>query len=213
MNYLTKICADSLRSFTLNNYGIKLKAAHAHELVSMLLGYKSNNARLADTRYSLSNLQQAQFIIFDPLSYNTNLIDQCLQDFQYNHLNALHLVECFRSTLHTEKCLSDKVHLSFREAATHIAKQHLHQRLKVFGISPFAMKWEMDTSIEHRDDSVLLIVDVSYYSYIGIRLKYSKYIILLPRVAANLDYGIPRVDETHYSGNAREIDFPADEIA
>lgn len=35
---ITKACADSLRTFTENNYGIQLKSSHAHELVAAFFG-------------------------------------------------------------------------------------------------------------------------------------------------------------------------------
>ena len=38
---ITKACADSLRGFTQNNYGIQLKSSHAHELVAAYFGYSS----------------------------------------------------------------------------------------------------------------------------------------------------------------------------
>ena len=41
---IPKLCADSLRAFTKEKYGIKLKAAHAHEIVAAYLGYRSRNA-------------------------------------------------------------------------------------------------------------------------------------------------------------------------
>ncbi len=39
---ITKACADSLRAFTQNNYGIQLKSSHTHELVAAYFGYSSN---------------------------------------------------------------------------------------------------------------------------------------------------------------------------
>lgn len=66
---IVKLCADSLRSFTLEKYGIKLKAAHAHELTAAYLGYPSKNAMLADPTFTLDNLSQAKIIVMDPESF------------------------------------------------------------------------------------------------------------------------------------------------
>ena len=66
MNYITKLCADDLRTFISNNYSIKLKATHAHELVAAFFGYKTNAALLADTNTPISNLPQAHVVILAP---------------------------------------------------------------------------------------------------------------------------------------------------
>ncbi len=63
---ITKSCADSLRSFSQNNFGIQLKSSHAHELVAAYFGYSSRAALLADTACPISNLRQAEFIILTP---------------------------------------------------------------------------------------------------------------------------------------------------
>ena len=38
---ISKLCADSLRALANEKYGIKLKSAHAHELVAAYFGYRS----------------------------------------------------------------------------------------------------------------------------------------------------------------------------
>jgi len=63
---ITKSCADSLRSFSQNNFGIQLKSSHAHELVAAYFGYSSRAALLADTACPISNLRQAEFIVLTP---------------------------------------------------------------------------------------------------------------------------------------------------
>ena len=63
---ISKICADSLRSFAKENYETKLKAAHAHELVSAYFGYKTKNAMLADDQYPISRLNSSEVIILIP---------------------------------------------------------------------------------------------------------------------------------------------------
>ena len=61
-----KLCADSLRTFSKEKYDIKLKAAHAHELVAAYFGYRSKNTMLADINYPVSYLSQAEAIVMMP---------------------------------------------------------------------------------------------------------------------------------------------------
>lgn len=63
---ITKICVDSLRKSVNDNHGIKLGAAHAHELVAAYFGYKSRAALLADTKYPLNKLGIAQIFVMTP---------------------------------------------------------------------------------------------------------------------------------------------------
>lgn len=161
MQYITKLCADSLRSFTLKNYGTKLKAAHAHELIAIFLGYKSKNMMLADSVRSLNNLQQAQFIVFDPSPQNTGFTDQRLKEFGYKYLNAFQLADCFRSTLRNEELTMSKIYVSFREVAIQIAEQYLQQRLSMLGIGDSSIEWQIDGHIfqkEQASEAPLLLV-------------------------------------------------------
>ena len=78
MSSVKKFCTDHLRAFC-QNRGVKLKSAHAHELVAAFFGYKSNAAMLADTLSPIETLAQAQFIVLTPSLF----IDQrrkCLED-------------------------------------------------------------------------------------------------------------------------------------
>lgn len=63
---ITKKCADSLRSFVSNQFGIVLKSSHAHEIVAAYFGYSSRAALLADAKCPISKLVQAEFIILTP---------------------------------------------------------------------------------------------------------------------------------------------------
>jgi hypothetical protein len=75
---IIKLCADSLRAFTLEKYGVKLKPSHAHELVPAFFGYSSKNAMLADTKYPISNISQAEIVVLAP----TAPIDQRRKNLQ-----------------------------------------------------------------------------------------------------------------------------------
>lgn len=65
MNNITKLCAQHLRILA-NNYGVQLKSAHAHELVAAFFGYKSRASLLADTFFSIDNLNQAKILVLTP---------------------------------------------------------------------------------------------------------------------------------------------------
>jgi len=200
---ITKLCADSLRTFTLTNYGIKLKSSHAYELVAAFFGYQSRAALLADTKFSISNLRQAEFILTTPSGNFVDLRYKNLQDLSPGLPPSYILAEGFYSALFAEEWIIEKVWPTFRDLANYLAEKRLHQRFKMWGIDPQAITLDMDVEIEHKEDEVLLTVDAGSDTSVGERLKDSVYIITLPRIAANLGYGKPKVHETRYSGEAR----------
>ena len=63
---ITKTCADFLRSYFSNEYGIKLKSGHAHEMVAAFFGFKSRIAMLADKKHIISDWDRAEFILLAP---------------------------------------------------------------------------------------------------------------------------------------------------
>ena len=69
---ISKLCADSLRTLANEEYGTKLKSAHAHELVAAYFGYRSRNALLADKNHPISALAQAQFLVTVPDEFFSN---------------------------------------------------------------------------------------------------------------------------------------------
>ena len=66
MQPVSKLCADHLRVYA-DARGIKLKAAHAHELVAAFFGYNSRAALLAEQAYPLDHLEDAQLLVPDIL--------------------------------------------------------------------------------------------------------------------------------------------------
>ncbi|WP_408072882.1 hypothetical protein ACJEHO_08780 [Legionella pneumophila] len=65
---IAKLCAVQLRAIS-NNYGVKLKSSHAHELVAAFFGYKSKAALLSDTLASIENIAQAQTFVLVPTAF------------------------------------------------------------------------------------------------------------------------------------------------
>ena len=199
---IPKLCADSLRSYLNDKYGIKLKSGHAHEIVAAFFGYKSRIAMLADKKYPVINLDKAKFILLDP---PTPFVDQRLKSLEGlspDLPSSYILAEGVYSVITGHNELLEKVWPTFTDLATHLAEQRLHQRLSMFKIDSASIKWEMVVDTELKDGGVLLTVDAGYRTDAGEHLKDSKYTIHLPRVAANLGYGTPKVDETRYSGDA-----------
>lgn len=62
---LQKDCADHLRSHYRSLTGNKLKPTHAHELVAAFFGYGTLSALQTETRFPLTDLKEAAFLIPD----------------------------------------------------------------------------------------------------------------------------------------------------
>lgn len=62
---ISKDCADFLRQFHTTNFGQKLKATHAREIVAAYFGYKSHAAQLAEARFPVSELDAASILVPD----------------------------------------------------------------------------------------------------------------------------------------------------
>lgn len=207
---ITKLCANSLRSYTDKTFGEKLKASHAHELVAAFLGYKSKAALLADTELPLANLHKSDFFIFDPTPSNTEFIRQRIIDFGYGSFTAFQLADCFYATLRAEKWFAEKLHLNFRELTNHIAEDRQDQKMAMWRMQP-VMKWDIREDMRWADDGEpYMTADVGYFTDAGQRLRDSKYTIRLKRVSANLGYKLENIEETRYSGDFRKEDFSED---
>lgn len=125
MQHITKLCADHLRAFS-ENYGVKLKASHAHELVAAFFGYKSRAAMLADTQCPISNLPQASIIVLPP----TEPIDQRrkeLKDLPPELPDTCSLVEVVYTLLLAEKWLISTPWSTYKQLATSLADNYLIQ--------------------------------------------------------------------------------------
>lgn len=197
---ITKLCADSLRSYLNNNHGIKLKSGHAHEIVAAFFGYKSAISLRQDSQYPLSNLRQAEYIHFDP---SVALVNQRIKELQIDLPDAVILAGGFYPPLIAEKWLMAKMWPTFHDLAIHLAEKRLQQRLKMLSIPLDAIKYDIAVDIEHKENGVSYTIDVGYPPTQGKRLRDSKFIIMLPRIAANLGYGKPKIEETRYSGDAQ----------
>lgn len=62
---LSKLCADFLRSSYNSNPTSRIKASHARELVAAFFGYKTHAALLAERKYPLQNIEDAEILAPD----------------------------------------------------------------------------------------------------------------------------------------------------
>ena len=126
---ITKLCAESLRSFSQNNFGIQLKSSHAHELVSSYFGYGSRAALLADTKYPISNLRQAEFIVLTPtarVKERRQELKGLPQDLPENLTEGVYL------PFYNEKWISHPIWPTLEELGKALADQHLKSKPAYF---------------------------------------------------------------------------------
>jgi len=189
---LSKICADTLRAYTNEKYNIKLKATHAHELVAAYFGYSSKNALLADTKYPISNLHQAEIIVMAP----DDAIDQRRKKLQGlpEELPDSHTLgeEVYNSLFSDSSWQSIyPIFSSFDKAATYIAELY-HPLINKFfknGNHPF----HLIVDKKNNEDSVSLIVNYTYKN-LSEEMECSRITTIhLPRVAGYIGYGKPDV--------------------
>ncbi len=199
---LSKICADSLRTFTNEKYDIKLKAAHAHELVAAFLGYSSKNTMLADTKYPISNLDQAKIIVMTP----DDFVDQRrknLQGLSSELPDNYSLGEAVYESLFANEWWASPYppFKSFEKLAKFLVENNdaFQNVFKFYRDVP--MHHIVDVKIA--ENGVLLNVLHSHRTSTGETLGDGKTTINLPRVAGRIGYGKPQVSVEQWTGSAR----------
>jgi hypothetical protein len=200
---ITKLCADSLRSYLNDKHGIKLKSGHAHEIVAAFFGYKSKIALLADTQYPLSNLEKAEFVMPNP---PTLFVDQRLKSLEGLPLDlpsSVGLIKGVYAPIVDDKKMLEKIWPTFHDLALHLAEERLQQHIGHWRINP-APQWITDVDMETTEAEILMTVTFDYPTDAGGLHRYSKMDIKLPRVAGNIGYGNTEVIPTFYSGQMRE---------
>ena len=197
-----KLCADSLRTFSKEKYDIKLKAAHAHELVAAFFGYKSKNAMLADTKYPISNLGQAEIIVMIPDYF----VDQRRKNFQglSSELpDSYTLGEAVYASLFSDELWASQYppFRSFEKLAKFLVENNdAYQNV---------FKFYRDVSMHHivevkdEEDDVVLTVVHSHRASTGKMLGVGKTTIKLRRAAGRIGYGKPQVSVEQWTGGAQ----------
>ncbi len=198
---LSKICADSLRTFTNEKCDIKLKAAHAHELVAAYFGYPSKNTMLADSKYPISNLAQAEIVVMAP----DDFVDQRrknLHGLSSELPDSYTLGEAVYGSLFSDEWWASPYppFRSFEKLAIFLVENNDAFR-EVF---KFYRGVPMHHIVEVKDeeDDVTLTVFHAHQTSTGEMLGDGKTTINLPRVAGRIGYGKPQVSVEQWSGGA-----------
>lgn len=210
---ITKFCADYLRAFS-NNYDVKLKSGHAHEIVAAFFGYKSKAAMQADILCPIENLGRAQIFVLIPSLF----IEQrrkCLEDLPSNLPDTYMLGEEMFVKLIAEKNFSFRVFPSW----SHLAEAFTNEYLQKYGdtilpsnFGPFEKArnifnkplYEFNPKIEATDARVKLTVTNRYYgsSNVHFRPIDLEVIIILERIAGKVGYGKPSISVNDISGQS-----------
>jgi hypothetical protein len=199
---ISKLCADSLRTFTNDKYDIKLKAAHAHELVAAYFGYSSKNALLADRKYPVNNLDQAEIVVM----ISDDFIDQRRNELQGLPLelpDSYTLGEAVYAPLFSDEwwVSSNPPFRSFEKLAKYLVEDNDAYQ-EVF-------KFYRDIPVHHyvgiklSEDDVLLSVIHSSENSTGEMVGHGETTIKLPRIAGRIGFSKARVSVGQWSGGAR----------
>jgi len=201
MKQITKLCADSLRLFTQNKFGIELISSHSHELVAAYFGYSSRAALLAETKAPINNLRQAEFIVLTPTDKITE---------RRNHLNDLprnlpeNLAEGIYLPLYNEQLILRSIWPTLEELGKALADEHEQSKTNYFReikILRQGVKLEFDI------DYVAIVVFREYISpSLLLSFQQNKKVVvdvfILKRVAGFIGY----TKENHISIEAETLD-------
>ena len=199
---LFKLCADSLRTFANKKYDLKLKAAHAHELVAAFFGYSSKNAMLADSKYPVSHLGQAEIIVMTP----DIVIDQRrenLQGLSSDLPDNYTLGEAVYGSLFSDEWWASPCppFRSFEKLAKFLVENNDAYKNVFKFYRDVPMHHIVDVKIA--ENGALLTVLHFHRTSTGEMYGVGKTIINLPRVAGHIGYGKPQVSVEQWSGSAR----------
>ena len=189
---ISKHCATALRTFAKEEHNIKLKSAHAHELVAAFFGYKTKVSLLADEKYPINNLGQADFVVLPPDSF---------VDKRRNKLEGLD------SNLPGNDVLGDVVYQSLYQLCEEVwectnapfrsyeklAKDLVENDLTYQSINHISINIPRYHYVTFEDDADKLILNVfhAYKKGNGEMEVGGKAIICLPRVAGRIGFGDP----------------------
>ena len=197
-----KQCADSLRTLSKEKYDIKLKAAHAHELVAAFFGYSSKNTMLADKKYPITNLDQAEIIVMTPDEF----IDQRrknLEGLSSELPDSYTLGEAVYVSLFTDEWWASPhpPFRSFDKLAKFLVESNdaFNSVFKHFRDVPLHHIVDIHSS----ENDVILKVIHSYGDITSESTRDGQTTIKLPRVAGRIGFGKPEVSVGTFTGGAR----------
>lgn len=198
---IPKVCADSLRTFSEEKYKVKLKAAHAHELVAAYMGYKSKIALLADQKYPVSNLSQCEIVVM----MQDDFIDQRrenLQGLPPELPDSYTLGEAVYGALFTDDWWTSKYppFRSFLGLSEYLVTSNDGYQTALL-VSNLPIQFVVVP--EYSENQVSLDAFYTLENSEGVRMVHGKATIVLPRVAGHIGYGRPKVTIERWSGGAR----------
>jgi len=201
---ITKKCADSLRSFAQNNYGIQIKSAHAHELVAAYFGYSSRAALIADTNCPITNLRQAEFVVLTPAA---PIKERCKELKELPENLPHELADGVYLPLYDEndKWILTKIWPNLEELGKALADQYLKSKPTYFSDQRVQRQ---GVKLEFENDLVAIFVFREYVSpYLTLTsgknvLRGVVDVFNLKRVAGFIGY----VQTNHYSAEAETLD-------
>jgi hypothetical protein len=203
---ITKVCADSLRSFATNHFGVQLKSSHAHELFAAYMGYSSRAALLADKKWPITNLSQAEFIVLQP----TATIKKRCKELTLPEELVRGLTEGVYSPMLVEKWFLHKIYPTLEFLALTLANDGMNLRGRIFNDQKVQRE---GVKVEPYDEGVYLRVSREYVSpsrvlsnQQGIRGIVN--LIKLKRVAGNVGY----VKADHYWSEGESLEMAKEEM-
>ncbi len=203
---IVKLCADSLRAQPSLIGLYRLKSSHAHELIAAFFGYNSKNAMLAAyKKYPPSNLQQADFLILPPHNEEVAVtFTQRRKALGINGVDIYDVMGTVSDILHEQKITHYDQHLA--EIATVVAKRRLIERFGKFGIDIDQINLSVEVLNSNINDAeASFTVFADYLSDDGKKTQRdSTMVVTFPRVG-RVGYKEPHVQETRYTGGARQI--------
>jgi len=200
---LLKSCADSLRTFVQENYDVKLKASHSHELVAAYFGYASKNALLADTDCPVGNLGQAAIIVMTPDAF----IDdrrKTLQGLPSEIPDSYTLGEWFYDPLFAGKHWGSTTppFRGFDKLARHLIENNDAYQ-STFSLSRNVPKEHL-VDITKSVNSILLTVTHAHRTSSDELIGHGQTTINLPRIAGHIGFGKPKISVGMWTGGARK---------
>ena len=199
---IPKLCADSLRALAKDKYGIKLKAAHAHELVAAYMGYRSKNALLADKKYPIGDLAKAELVVMVP----DEAIDQrrkALEGLSTELPDSYTLGEAVYGPLFSDEWWGS-THPPFRgfEKLAKILVENNEAFQAVF-LYRDEIPMHHFVGVKQEEDVVVLDVVHSYETTTGEMHRDGQTTITLPRVAGRIGFGHPKMSVGQFTGGER----------
>lgn len=201
---IPKICADSLRTFSEEKYQVKLRSAHAHELVAAYMGYKSKIALVKDKRYPVSNLSQCEMVVMMPDAF----IDQrrqSLSELPSELPDSYTLGEAFYRALFDDKWWSSDYppFRNFKKMAIYLAENNPSYQT-VFKPN-FNLPSHHVVEVENSEDHVFITVTHANQTPDEKLIGCGQTTINLPRVAGRIGFGKPKISVEKWTSGARRI--------